>query len=220
MHATATAISDEREVTAEIQVESGNKNQSILTCDLSCDQSHVPNSLFYTSLKQPLAVLVRSDLADTDKRVDIPYVDMETEATRDQDSTNKRVDKNYHSRLSKALSDVKIEKSRSALLIVATLLAALTYWVQFQINKQDSTMLRYLVFFNSMVFIVSVGTTLFLLQDLPFKPWPQITMLGLFVSYMLAVKEVSPNEAMPLFLISIVFLLLALICRNLKSCVK
>ena len=139
---------------------------------------------------------------------------------RDQDSTNKRVDKNYYSRLSKALSDVKIEKSRSALLIVATLIAALTYRVQFQINKQDSTMLGYLVFFNSMVFIVSVGTTLFLLQDLPFKPLPQITMLALFASYMLAVKEVSPDEAMPLFFISIVLLVVALICRNLKSCIK
>ncbi|PSS24519.1 Pre-mRNA-splicing factor like [Actinidia chinensis var. chinensis] len=116
-------------------------------------------------------------------------------------------------------------KSRNALLLIATVLATVTFQVPFHnlgrtsedsskagtdgLRQSEFFTSRTFLFFNSIVFVASVVTSLFLLHEFPMKPLPQISISALFGSYMFSIKATSPNEAMPLLLISILFFLLA-----------
>ncbi|KAL7228274.1 hypothetical protein ACSBR2_007061 [Camellia fascicularis] len=151
------------------------------------------------------------------------------------DLVNQRMEPNddcSHRGLSNRSSDISTIKSimgsRNVLLLIATLLATITYQVPFhvlgsaskmgyvhnyitstfQLNKQYSLLSSTFMLFNSMVFIASVVMTLFLLHEFPFKPWPQISVLALFGSYMCLIKAISTNGALALLVISIPFLLL------------
>ncbi|CAL5365025.1 unnamed protein product [Camellia sinensis] len=150
------------------------------------------------------------------------------------DLTNQRSKHNddySYRRLSNRSSDMStvnsIIRSRNALLLIAIFFTAITFQVPFhflgpkegyvhtymtdsiQVNKQYPLFPCTFLLFNSMVFIASVIMTLFLLHEFPFKPWPQISVLALFGSYMCSIKAISPNGARALLFISIPFSLLA-----------
>ncbi|CAL5363210.1 unnamed protein product [Camellia sinensis] len=151
------------------------------------------------------------------------------------DLVNQRMEHNddcSHRGLSNRSLDISTIKSimgsRNVLLLIATLLTTITYQVPFhvvgsaskvgyvhnyitgtfQLNKQYSLLSSTFMLFNSEVFIASVVMTLFLLHEFPFKPWPQISVLALFGSYMCLIKAISPNGTLALLVISIPFLLL------------
>ncbi|KAF5959024.1 hypothetical protein HYC85_000233 [Camellia sinensis] len=151
------------------------------------------------------------------------------------DLVNQRKEHNddcSHRGLSNRSSDISTIKSimgsRNVLLLIATLLTTITYQVPFhilgsaskmgyvhnyitgtfQLNKQYSLLSSTFMLSNSAVFIASVLMTLFLLHEFPFKPWPQISVLALFGSYMCLIKTISTNGALALLVISIPFLLL------------
>ncbi|XP_057474289.1 ankyrin repeat-containing protein BDA1-like isoform X1 [Actinidia eriantha] len=196
----------------------------------------------------------------------LPYsgkIDMEIDkvlrragALRARDLTNQRIINNHYgnydctrncynpSYISAMKSIVKMARQdacNGALLMIATLLATITYQAGFsclgsaislnsrgynpnrgvQVKKHDSSLTHLFILFNSAGFISSVGVILFLLHEFPLKPWPQITVSTMFCAYMCLIMAVSPNEALALLLLTIPFLLLALYglgCR--KSCVR
>ncbi|GMP24672.1 hypothetical protein CsSME_00001858 [Camellia sinensis var. sinensis] len=76
-------------------------------------------------------------------------------------------------------------------------------------------MSRSLMLLNSMVFIASVGIIIFLLHEFPLKPWPHISILALFGSYMFSLKAISPNEGPALFFLSIPILLVGIYKKSL-----
>ncbi|GFY92921.1 hypothetical protein Acr_08g0013170 [Actinidia rufa] len=132
---------------------------------------------------------------------------------------------NSNGQLPNISSGNSMMKSRNALLLIATVLATVTFQVPFHnlgrtsedsskagtdgLRQSEFFTSRTFIFFNSIVFVASVVTSLFLLHEFPMKPLPQISISALFGSYMFSIKATSPNEAMPLLLISILFFLLA-----------
>ena len=130
---------------------------------------------------------------------------------------SKHNDDYSYRRLSNRSSDMStvnsIIRSRNAQLLIAIFFTAITFQVPFhflgpkegyvhtymtdsiQVNKQYSLFPCTFLLFNSMVVIASVIMTLFLLHEFPFKPWPQISVLALFGSYMCSIKAISPNGA-------------------------
>ncbi|KAF5959018.1 hypothetical protein HYC85_000227 [Camellia sinensis] len=134
----------------------------------------------------------------------------------------KHSDDYSHRGLSNRSSDISPDMCnvgfRNVLLLIATLIATITFQVPFHLlgstSKegyiQDSITRRWFVLFSSMVFISSAGVIIFLLHEFPLKPWPHISISALFGSYMLSLKAVSPNEAPALFFVSIPILLVGM----------
>lgn len=113
-------------------------------------------------------------------------------------------------------SSMKCSKDHVLLLLLAmmmmgTLVAVSRYAaVHNQPQKrQDSVVTLLFILCNSMAFVTSLVGVIHLLHEFPFKPWPQITVSMLFGPYMLLVFKISPNEALPLLVLSVPILLLA-----------
>ncbi|KAA8533929.1 hypothetical protein F0562_031446 [Nyssa sinensis] len=130
----------------------------------------------------------------------------------------------------KDIIKLKREFANCVLLLTATMIATITYVAllsplvrtskagylhnndangTLQLIKGNSIATSSFIFFNSTGFVASVAMLIFLLREFPLKPWPQITVSTLFSSYMCRVMVISPNEAWPLLLLAIPFLLLA-----------
>nr|GMD19741.1 serine/threonine-protein kinase TNNI3K-like [Ipomoea batatas] len=65
------------------------------------------------------------------------------------------------------------------------------------------------VLLNSTGFIASVAVIMSVLNEVPLKPWPQISVCCWFGSYMCLMMKVSPHEALLLLCVSVPLLLLA-----------
>nr|GMD35134.1 Pre-mRNA-splicing factor like [Ipomoea batatas] len=65
------------------------------------------------------------------------------------------------------------------------------------------------VLLNSTGFIASVVVIMSVLNEVPLKPWPQISVCCWFGSYMCLMMKVSPHEALLLLCVSVPLLLLA-----------
>nr|GMD21234.1 Pre-mRNA-splicing factor like [Ipomoea batatas] len=65
------------------------------------------------------------------------------------------------------------------------------------------------VLLNSTGFIASVVIIMSVLNEVPLKPWPQISVCCWFGSYMCLMMKVSPHEALLLLCVSVPLLLLA-----------
>ncbi|CAA2963608.1 Hypothetical predicted protein [Olea europaea subsp. europaea] len=75
-------------------------------------------------------------------------------------------------------------------------------------ERQDSIITLLFILCNSTAFVSSLAGVIYLSHEFPFKPWPQITVSMLFGPYMLLVFKISPNQALPLLVLSILVLLL------------
>lgn len=106
----------------------------------------------------------------------------------------KHSDDHSHEGLSNRSSDISNVKPfvgfTNVLLLVATIIAAITFQVPFhllgstvKVDKQDSVMGSSVIFCNSLMFIASAAVIILLLDEFPFKPLPQISILALFCCY-------------------------------------
>ncbi|XP_059627822.1 uncharacterized protein LOC132270659 [Cornus florida] len=130
----------------------------------------------------------------------------------------------------KAILKLRREYMCGVLLLMSALVATMTYRAAFslrggtlkdgysyhyaandtiQLKKQDSVVNRSFILFNSTGFVASVAVIIFLLHDFPLKPWPQISVSTMFGSYMCLIMAISPQEAFPVLVVAIPFLLLA-----------
>ncbi|XP_057497515.1 uncharacterized protein LOC130782272 isoform X2 [Actinidia eriantha] len=116
---------------------------------------------------------------------------------------------NSNGQLPNISSGNSMMKSRNALLLIATVLATLTFQVPFHnlgrtsedsskagtdgLRQSDFFTSSTFIFFNSIVFVASVVTSLFLLHEFPMKPLPQISISALFGSYMFSIKANIPQ---------------------------
>ncbi|KAL6989100.1 hypothetical protein U1Q18_014851 [Sarracenia purpurea var. burkii] len=138
-------------------------------------------------------------------------------ALTSRDLTNRRINPGDDD-----LTTCRMIGSKSSLLLITTLLAVITYQLPFcahnsiiELNEQDSIMSSSIVLlFNSIVFVASVVTTIFLQHELPMKWLPQLSLSAMFGSYMCMMKATSPNETLALLLISVPFLLLGAVGKN------
>lgn len=107
--------------------------------------------------------------------------------------------------------------STSALLMTIFVLSTFLAGVSFSsstfkedyLNSKDTITSHSIVAINSLVFIVSLVTDMFLVHKFSCKWELQIVLFALFGAYICLMKATIPQAALPLFMISFPFLLIA-----------
>lgn len=97
--------------------------------------------------------------------------------------------------------------------VVSTFVAALGFssssFKEAYLTGKDAITSRSIIAMNSLVFIVSLVTDMFLLHKFTYKWELQMALFALFGAYICLMKVMIPQAALPLFLLSVPFLLFA-----------
>ncbi|XP_019164656.1 PREDICTED: uncharacterized protein LOC109160865 isoform X2 [Ipomoea nil] len=112
------------------------------------------------------------------------------------------------------------KRAENAMLVLAMLTAAATFSAACAfagvVSKDSETAERDFsslagpfVLLNSAGFVASVAVIMSVLNPLPLKPWPQISVCSWFGSYMCLMMKLSPHEALILLCVSVPLLVLA-----------
>ncbi|KAK3221151.1 hypothetical protein Dsin_015121 [Dipteronia sinensis] len=86
----------------------------------------------------------------------------------------------------------------------------------FQVGKQSSNyLLRFFIWFDSIAFIASALMIIIITHEIPFKPWMLISVFSIYGAYICLIKVVSPQDALPVFLLGSPLILLASMSKHL-----